>query len=241
VERAALTVGLSVALVPLYGFVLGSGSLLFNRPNVVGVVVVVTAGLVVAGAARRKRVDPRHRYVLPFRWVRRRADDALSGERRDVALNVGLAAAVLLASVSFTAAVVAPADGTTDTGATLLTEQPNGELAATGYETEFTRGDRTDLVLEVANREGETVEYTAVVLLHRLNDDGTVVESERVRTLSGTAESGERWRADHTVTMEMAGDRIRLRYLLYRGDPPATPTVDSAYRRLSLSVSVEAA
>lgn len=238
-ERAALSFGLSVALVPLYGYFLSARSLAFDRPNAVLVVVGATVALLVLGGARRLRTDPRHRYVLPLERWRGRANAGLEGDSTDVALNVGLALAVLLASASFAGAIVAPPDGSTYTQATLLTEQPNGELAASGYETELATGESTDLVLQITNHEGEAVDYTAFVVLQRLDEDGTVVVQRQVDTLNRTVADGERWRAPHTVPIEMAGERVRIAYLVYRGDPPATLTVDSAYRHLSLSLSVE--
>lgn len=239
VERAALAFGLSVALTPAYGVIVASLGLGFGEAAMVATVAVVTAVLIVAGTARRLTVDPADRYALPLdRWARR-AEATLDGDGLDVAIALALAAAVLVAGVSFAGAVVAPLDGSGDTSAALLTETDDGELVAAGYETRLVEGERSELVLEVTNREGETVEYTAIVLIQRLDEDGSVVESERLHRFDRTIAAGETVRIDHAVTATIAGDRIRFTYLLYRGEPPATPTVDSAYRHLSLSVEVE--
>jgi len=36
----------------------------------------------------------------------------------------------------------------------------------------------------------------------------------------------------------MTGENLRVQYLLYRGDPPAEPTQENAYRSLHLWVDV---
>jgi len=43
---------------------------------------------------------------------------------------------------------------------------------------------------------------------------------------------------NHTVAPTLPGERLRLVYLLYKGDPPAEPTVENAYREVHLWVNV---
>ncbi|WP_434529996.1 DUF1616 domain-containing protein (plasmid) [Haloarcula sp. NS06] len=70
------------------------------------------------------------------------------------------------------------------------------------------------------------------------NNSTQVIRTDRLQDFEKRLKSNETWRHTHTVTPRLTGDRLRLTYLLYRGDPPATPTTGNAYRNLHLWVNV---
>ncbi len=242
-ERVAFSVGTSIALVTLLGLTLN-----FSPWGVRPVPVVVALGgltLVLAGvAARRRRQLPEgERLRVPYRgWV----GAARSGLLRpptyaDGALNVLLIVCFVVAAGSVGYAIGTPGAGEQFTEFYLLHENEDGELVAEGYPTNFTAGESRPLHVGIHNREGRTVEYTVVVELQQVRTaNGTVaVESDRrLRQFRARVSANETWRLNHSVTPRTTGDRLRLAYLLYRGDPPADPTVQNAYRQTHLWINV---
>jgi uncharacterized membrane protein len=51
---------------------------------------------------------------------------------------------------------------------------------------------------------------------------------------------GETWTEEYGITPTMEGERLRLVFLLYEGEPPANPTLENAYRSSRLWVNVSA-
>jgi uncharacterized membrane protein len=72
------------------------------------------------------------------------------------------------------------------------------------------------------------------------NNTTTVLERERLRQFRPRVTHNGTWHRPHTVTPTLTGERLRLTYLLYRGESPATPTVGNAYREVHLWVNVTA-
>ena len=55
---------------------------------------------------------------------------------------------------------------------------------------------------------------------------------------SVTLAANETARQERVLTPTLTGDRLRMVFLLYRGDPPTDPRVDNAYRWVHLNVNV---
>ena len=96
------------------------------------------------------------------------------------------------------------------------------------------------------NHEGETVQYSVVTAVQRVEvvDNGTnvtVLEEEMGERYSTQVAHNETAMRNVSIQPTMTGERLRVVFLLYKGDPPATPTVDNAYRELHLWVNVSAA
>jgi uncharacterized membrane protein len=245
IERVALAFGTSIAVVPLLGLVLN-----FTPFGIRLVPVVASVGgftLVATGVAavRRRDLPDAERFRVPYRaWLAAaRAELFEPDDRTDAALNVLLAASVVLAAASVGYAVAVPKQGESFTEFYLLTEGADGDLVADGYPTEFTAGEGRSLVVGIGNQEHERVNYTVVVQLDRVrvaNDSTTVLERTELRRFTpGLAHNGT-WQRSHVVTPRTTGERLRLTYLLYRDAPPATPSVDTAYREVHLWVNVSA-
>lgn len=82
--------------------------------------------------------------------------------------------------------------------------------------------------------------YTVVVALQRVENNTTQATQELDRFGVAVADN-ETWLRQVSITPTMRGQRLRLAFLLYRGSPPAHPTVANAYRELHLWVNVTAA
>jgi len=242
-ERLALSFGLSVALVPLYGIaiVLLTGSSWFPPTTVLAATTIVTVVALAVGTVRRLRTPAEERYGSPLGrlvgWLR----VGLRGPRLDVALNVALALAVVVALGAFAFSVTTPVDGSTYTDVSLLTRGPGGEPVAAGYERNFTVGERATYLLAVDNREQRPIDYTVVVQLQRVQPDGEVSERTRLLQFGQRVAANGTWLATHELAPRTVGTRLRVAYLVYRGDAPADPRIDDAYRHLTLWIDVRPA
>lgn len=241
-ERVVLAGGTSVALLALLGAVLdGTAWGLALTPTLVAV-----GGLSLCfaflGARRRLSVPPSRRPDVPLR--------AALGSLRGLPVGASRAERLLTLVVLVTALgagvsvgyAVSP-DGQSDnyTEFYLLTEAPDGTLAADGYPTELTAGTPESLVVGVTNHERESVTYTVVTSLDRVDGDGetaAVLERRELDRYTVTLAHEETSLTPRTVTPELAGERLRLTYRLYRGDPPVTDTLE-AYRTVHLWVDVD--
>ncbi|NHN59133.1 MULTISPECIES: DUF1616 domain-containing protein [Halorussus] len=244
-ERAALGFGISVAVIPILGIALAASPWSLTPGTVLLSVAGLSVVLSTLAGVRRLRRPADRRFVLPVRsWLDRARGAFSTGPTLDRALNVGLAVAVVAAVATVGYAVAAPGDGQEFTDVSLLSRDDTGELVAEDYPRNFTRGESRPLVVQLDNHEGQPTDYSVVVELQRVRQaaDGgpKVVEDRKLATFTPTVGAGERWRTTHEVTPTMTGENLRLEYLVYKGDPPANPSADSAYRHVHVWVNVTA-
>lgn len=243
VERVALSFGLTVAVVPLIGLSLSFTPWGFRLVPMMLLLSAFTLLATVVAARRRLALPAEKRFqvwLFPFwSWTRRvRSPETRLGALLNLTLLLGILIAA--GSVGFVLATPSPADATT--GFYLLTENETGGLVTADYPEEMVVGEPATLTVGVHNGEFEPVEYTVVVQLQRveLEDDATrVVERQELGRFERSLAHNGTWRHQHTVTPTIAGEDLRLQYLLYRGDPPGEPTAETAYRRSHLWVDVE--
>ncbi|WP_142858446.1 DUF1616 domain-containing protein [Salinigranum halophilum] len=242
-ERVALSFGVSIAIVPLIGLGLDLTPLGIRLvPVVLSISVTVFASTVVA-AYRRQTLPPEERFSVPWRaWVAAGKGELFKPEGRiDGVLNILLVASLLLAAGSVGYAVTVPKEGDSFSEFYLLTENDEGELIADEYPSEFVAGESQSVVVGIDNQEHQPMEYTIIVDIHRVqaeNNSTVVLERERLRTFEVQTEHNETWQRQHSISPEMLGDRLRVTYLLYRGDAPARPTPENAYREVHLWINV---
>ena len=232
-ERVALSVGLSVAVVPLVGL------LLHFSPWGVGLASTL-AGLTVLSVAtaalawwRRARLHPDER---PRLEVTLRAPDWGSYAPVDKALTAALALAVLAALGALAWALAAPHQPEPFTQFYVLA--PDG--AAEGYPTNATAGQPVRVRLGVANHEGEAVAYVLRVVAERgrivnaSGGDAFVPEGEEVLARRDVSlEAGARWEEEVSFRLDAPGTH-RVRFELEKPGSPAP------HRSLHLLLDVRA-
>lgn len=235
VERASLSFGLSLGIVPLAAGGLILAGVGVRLPSLVGALAGLSAAGLVASGLRRRGLPPDQRFdPSVMRWLRsekRRFVDAPG--RLRLALNGLLALSVLVAAVTMGYALFATGAETADANMMLLTENESGSYVAAGYPDAVATNESAELVVGVENDGRRSINCTVVVLLQRVQPGETsvrVLSSSELTRLHGSVPPGEAWYAEHSVQPSMTGDRLRLTYLLYRGDAPADPSIDSAYR-----------
>ncbi|WP_324664285.1 DUF1616 domain-containing protein [Haloarcula sediminis] len=244
-ERAALSFALSIALVPLFVFGLMASQVAFAPVPVTLTITAWTALLVPVAAFRRFRLPRRQRFRVPVgRWLaaRTRLTEA-ADSRFDALLNVGLAAVVVLALGTSAFAVAAPPAGERYTELYVTTANGEGNLSFSDYPETLTPGDLESVYVGIENYEGESVDYSVVVQLQRVEgsaDDPVVTERESVDRFSTTlGHNGTRHlNRSLAVSDRLAGNDRRLVFLLYEGAVPDSPTAENAYRSAHLWVDV---
>jgi uncharacterized membrane protein len=247
----------SIALVP--AVVLVSG-FVFGRFQVVSslyVLAAFTAALTVLSLFRREACPPRDRFAVPaagalvesvtqafrIRSPRLSRSPTFQPEsRRGLFLNVALGVSVVLLLGSVAGAYAYPAQGQTFTELYVVTQSDDGQFVAGDYPSEFDAGESRPVYPTVTNHEGASQTYTLVATLQRVErtDGGTSVTREAELTrVTRTLDDGETMRIEHDLRPTFGGDRLRVQYLLYVGDPPANPSTETAYRSTHLWISVD--
>lgn len=242
-ERVALSFGLSIAVTPLIGLVLNFTPWGIRLGPIMIAVSGVTLVLTGLAAQRRWELSEADRFEVPYReWYETGRAELLEPDSSiDSVLNVVLVISVLLAVGSVGYAVAVPKQGEAFTEFYLLTENESGELVADGYPTEFETGESRSVVVGVGNHEHRQVNYTVVVELQRVdivNNETQVRETTELRRFEPSVADNETWQRNHSVAPDMTGERLRLQYLLYRGDPATPLNRSAAYRELHLWVNV---
>ncbi|MEF8779268.1 MAG: DUF1616 domain-containing protein [Haloferacaceae archaeon] len=227
-ERAALSVGSSVALLPLVGFVmfLAFGSV--TGPLVPILSAFTLVGLV-AGVLRRRAVPEGRRFVVPFgRWARKATAGVTEVSRSRALVNLFLGVCVASVILVLAMGLAAPQSDTAMTNVAIGTGTGE-EFTTTGYSGGANATETRSYTLLIENQEGRQVDYTVVVQLQRVSD-GSVVESTETDRFVVSLENGESNFMTHTVDPVLVGDSVRLAYLIYAGDIPPNPRGETAYR-----------
>lgn len=245
IERVALSFGLSIAVVPLLGLVLNFTPFGIRLAPVVVAVAGFTLLLTAVASYRRHQLPPDSRFAVPYRdWLHAIWEEFTNPDSGlDSALNILLVISILLAVSSVAYAVAVPKQGESFTEFYLLTEQDNGTLVADDYPTEFTAGEPQPIVVGIGNHEHRTVEYSLVVEIQDVriqNNTTTVLEETELQRLQATVENGDTRHLDLNVSTTQTGQRLRLAFMLFEGEPPAEPSVENAYRETHLWVNVSA-
>ena len=243
VERAALSFGVSIAVVPLVGLVLNITPFGIQLAPVLLSVAGVTFAAAALALYRRLQLPASDRFAVPYRQWGRSVVGVFSGHESnlDRALTVLTVVALLLAVTSAGYAFAVPKQADAFTELYLVTEQDDGELIADDYPTEFVRGESKPLVVGVGNYEHQRVEYSLVVELQdaTVENNSTQIRDrdELLRRQLSVADE-ETWEHKVNVTPDMTGDRLRLSFMLFKGEPPSNPTTDETYREAYLWISV---
>ena len=248
VERVALSFGLSIAIVPLIGLVLNFTPFGIRLLPVVVCLDAFTLVAVAIAARRRDQLPVAERFAVPYRewYAAGRTELFQPDSRGDAVLNVILVVSVVLAAVSVGYAVAVPKQGEQFSEFYVLTENESGDLVADDYPTNLTVGEPKPVIVGIGNHEREETEYTVVMALQRVelvdNESNVSVlgETELQRYSATVRKNGTSMR-DVSIQPTFSGENLRVAFLLYKGDPPADPTAENAYRELHLWVNVSTA
>lgn len=241
-ERAVLSFGASVMLLPLIGLALSVTGVGMALEPIVASLTAISVFALLAGTVRRLRLPTDHRFDLPlgsFReWLR---SSFVGGSLSSRFLNVALLIAVVSSTAMLGYGLVSPASEETYTELMLLTENESGQYIAGDYPKTLETGESATVTVGVENHEQRRVEYTIVAELQKVDKRNGSVEirdrSELAR-FSPSVASNDTWYTRHEFSPDMTGSDLRLSYYLYRGDAPSLVSADSAYRHTYIWLNV---
>ncbi len=200
IERIALSLATSVALVPLVG--LAVNYLPWGGITVEAILYSVGPLILVASVIawqRRRRLPAEERFTVELQ-LRPPGRGASLRDRVQFAV-LAVAVMVLLGAVGYAMAVPRVDEEFTE----FYLLGVDGQ--ASGYPAEVRLGDDARVILGVVNHEGRTVRYRVEITI-----DG-VADGEAGPFV---LEDGERWQEDVSFTPDRAGDDQRVRFVLYK-------------------------
>jgi uncharacterized membrane protein len=218
VERVALSLGASIAVVPLIGLVLNYTPWgLMLEPILYSIVIFMFAMSVIAWFRRRKLLDE-ERFNIEFQLRIPRLGIGMPG----MALSIILVLVILAALGMLGYFMVTPKVGQRFTEFYIL----GSGGKTTDYPTELAVGEKGSVIVAIVNREYETVLYELNVRI-----DG--IENNEVEGI--TLKHGEKWEGKVSFTATRAGSGQKVEFLLHKG-ADAEP-----YQRLHLWIDVKEA
>jgi uncharacterized membrane protein len=226
IERAALSFGLSVAIAPLFFFVMKYAhwkvrlTHLFWVPPSFTLYMALSAFtliMVFIALIRRWRTDEENRFSVSFSLKPVR--EHFRGESRtSKILSIILIISIILAVGTTVYIIVKPHQGEKFTEFYILGE--NGK--ASDYPTNMTAGETGNVTIGIVNHEYRTVDYTLVV-----ESNNTTLMQQNV-----TLDSGAKVEIPYNFTVGSAGQK-EIKFLLYK-----LPDNETSYRDLHLWVTV---
>jgi uncharacterized membrane protein len=220
VERIALGLGLSLALVPLLGLALNFTAWGIRLTSIVVTLSLWNLAVAAVAQIQRRHIAPEERFDVPWAtivaWVRK--------PRRftDLAVGFGLTLAVLAAIGAVTWKVQQPVSGEAFTEFYVL----GAQRMLQDYPTNLRVGEAQNYNVGIINHEKEPVTY---VIRAFLGNTETEVGSLGPVTL----EDEGTWEGKINITPAAAGDQQKLELRLYRN-----PANEQPYRTLHLFVDV---
>ena len=242
VERLTLSLGMSIAIVPLFSLGLNLSPLPFDLESVLAVLGVFTATASLVAVKRRHALADARRFRVPYRrWLRSARSWLSAGSPLDAVPVLVVVASLLIAGVGVSQTVTQPRNAETYTEFYLLSGTEDGIGTATNFTTDLTGGEEHSVIVGIGNQERLTTDYVVVVRLQRMRQQGNVstpVTSEVLTRFETTVAPNRTTERRTTFTPELTGERLRLQFLLYRGEVSADLSAETAYREAHLWISV---
>lgn len=216
VERVALSFALSIALVPLIGFILN-----FTRWGIrlYPILILLTAFVIVMSMIawiRRARIFPSEPFHITLNinfpsWARQ--------SKLGKVLTIALISSIIMAMGSFIYVICTPKSGEKFTEFYILAKKG----AAKGYPRTFLVGETKHLILSIENHEYEETTYTAKML----------IGEKEVRWIGPIIlKNKEKWEKKVSFTPTQPGKKIKVEFLLYKNGH------DEPYHSLHLWIDV---
>lgn len=223
VERLVLSVGLSLAIVPLISIAL---TLLSVSIGVLSVLLSIGAFTVVSvsiAAVRRYNTPPKTRFAVAVSGSLSRTIRGATANRT----NLVFALLLVMAAGGISIAIADSGGQESFSELAVLGEDDEGELVADAYPDTLTAGESETVYVEIGNHEHEPVEYTVVVQVEEIDSGGDVTTRHEIERLSVTLDHTERTTLEHELEITQTGESLRVSYLLYGDDVPDDPGLET--------------
>ena len=240
-ERLALSIGVSVALVPLLGHLLGATTG-FDWRAVLQFLAIGIGAMGIFAVIRRFQVPAAERFYPPFgAWLAGGLSEFGARSLGGKVVLLGLVGSILLSGTTIAYVLSVPQSGERFTDLHVVSTDGSGNHVSAGYPVSVRRGDPATLTVGVHNFEGEPMEYEVVVTIERVvdsNGEARVVEKRELDRFGATVGPDEQWNRSHTVRPPLAGENLHLNYYLYRDEAPKSPVKATAYRHVYIWMDV---
>ena len=216
VERVALSIGLSLAIVPLIGLALNYTPWGIRLAPTVASLFLFTLSMSILSAYRRSMLPSEARFTPSLslkipKWRSLSTSDKL--------MAVGLITCIAVAGGL--TAYFAPMPRVGERFTEFYVLGPEGKIG--NYPTNLTLGESGTVILGIVNHEYENVTYRIVIRL----------DNETIGTISNITLSHEmRWEQNYTFTPQKTGEKMKLEFLLFREG------LEEPYRTLHLWITV---
>lgn len=217
IERMALSIGLSLAVVPLIGLALNYTPFGIRLHPTIVSLFLFTLLMSILSTYRRDKLPSESRFA-PYISVK-------IPEWRALSMHDKLMSVVLISCIFFAGSLTAyfasmPRIGERFTEFYVL---GSGEKIE-NYPTNLTLGESGTVILGVVNHEYEEVAYRIVIKL----------DNETIGTIDNITLNHEmKWEKKYTFTPEKTSEKIKLEFLLFRED------LDEPYLSLHLWITVQ--
>ncbi len=216
VERLALSIGLSLAVVPLVGLALNYTPWGIRLAPIIASLFMFTLLLSIVSNYRRSKLPAEQKLNIS---IPIKMPNWSAMHRSDKLFIVGFLAGIVVVGSLTVYLVSAPKTGEQFTEFYMLGS--NGKIA--DYPSNLTLGENGTVTLGIVNHEYENVTYKIVI----------TVDNDTIDTISNITLSNEMtWEQNYTFTPQKTSDKINLGFELYR-EGLATP-----YRSLQLWITV---
>ncbi len=226
IERLALSLGLSIAVVPLIGLGLNYTPWGIRLVPILVSLSIFTLLMCAIAVYRRSKLPSDKAFSVSlaeiYGSVKPPASDQ-PGSKFDRILTIILVISVLVSLVALAYVVVSPKQGEKFTEFYIL----GMDGKADNYTTQFIQGDSGQVIVGVVNHEYERVKYTMDI---RLNNESLSIPSN---VQSFSLEHNVTWERPVMFTPNSVGNNMKLEFLLYKNDNLTVP-----YRDLHLWVNV---
>jgi len=246
IERFALSVGLSIAVVPLIGLVLNYTPFGIRLDPIVSALVIFILLMMILTVYRRASVSEEERFTVPFEQVKPALKTEFfpkNGSKLDKALSWILIAAIVIAAVTTVYVIAFPKDGEKFTEFYIL----GADKMADNYPEKFFAGTEQFVWVGIGNHEYRDVIYTVETLLLNAEWDSvtntSVIHSSKVLDrFSVDVADNSTYLQTYNFTVYDTGYN-RLEFLLYNETVPdigasAEDKMAAAYRDLHLWIKV---
>lgn len=224
--RLGLSIGVSIAIVPLLEMALNYSSLGVREGPTLVIIALFVLVCVAAAGLRRYRLAEDERFAVNWRvWQTLQGQQApvRLGGSFDRALSIALVVAVgiFLATVSY--AVIAPKAGERFTEFYVL----GANDTFGNYTTQYTAGVPSPVTAVIINHEARNVTYNLIISANNGTQRGVVYSEEVV------VPAGQRWEKQIDLVLNQQGNNVNLDFALYADHAASQP-----YRDVHLWVNV---
>nr|WP_245323407.1 DUF1616 domain-containing protein [Methanomicrobium sp. W14] len=246
IERAALSFGLSIAVVPLIGLGLNYTPWGIRLDPIVVSLSVFTVAMLFIAQFRRYQVPGEERYRVPVKEMAAEAGEELfpkDQSKTDKIISVVLVISIIAAIATTVFVIAVPKEGEKFTEFYILGE---GGKAA-DYPTKFAATEPRELIIGIGNHEYRNVSYFVETYAVSQNFDETTNTSSIVKwqVLNRTRVNvPDNETAEYNYQFEIPSvDYNKLEFLLFKDDYPdenltGFERINSSYRDLHLWVDV---